>query len=83
MIKVGDMVGADLATRAGAAVTGATVSGGWLAELMSWNWSTISFITATVCAVLTPAWNAYYKRRTFKLLEEQARKGTIKYEFKD
>ena len=50
---------------------------------MSWNWSTISFITATVCAVLTLAWNAYYKRRTFKLLEEQARKGTIKYEFKD
>lgn len=83
MIKVGDVVGADLATRTGAAVTGATVSGGWLAELMSWNWSTISFITATVCAVLTLAWNAYYKRRTFKLLEEQARKGTIKYEFKD
>lgn len=83
MIKVGDMVGSDLATRAGAAVTGATVSGGWLAELMSWNWSTISFITATACAVLTLAWNVYYKRRTFKLLEEQARKGTIKYEFKD
>lgn len=83
MIKVGDMVGPDLTTRVGAAATGATVSGGWLAELMSWNWSTISFITATVCAVLTLAWNAYYKRRTFKLLEEQARKGTIKYEFKD
>lgn len=83
MIKVGDMVGADLATRAGAAVTGATVSGGWLAELMSWNWGAISFITATVCAVLTLAWNVYYKRRTFKLLEEQARKGAIKYEFKD
>lgn len=28
MIKAGDTVGADLATRAGAAVTGATVSGG-------------------------------------------------------
>lgn len=83
MIKVGDVVGADLATRAGAAVTGATVSGGWLAELMSWNWSVISFITATVCAVLTLAWNAYYKRRTYKLLEEYARKGSIKYEFKD
>lgn len=83
MIKVGDVVGADLATRAGAAVTGATVSGGWLAELMSWNWSVISFITATVCAVLTLAWNMYYKRRTYKLLEEHARKGAIKYEFKD
>lgn len=83
MIKVGGMVGSDLATRAGVAVTGAAVSGGWLAELMSWNWSTISLITATVCAVLTLAWSVYYKRRTFKLLEEQARKGTIKYEFKD
>lgn len=83
MIKVGDVVGADLTTRAGAAVTGATVSGGWLAELMSWNWSAISFITATLCAVLTLAWNAYYKRRTYKLLEEHARKGAIKYEFKD
>lgn len=83
MIKVGDVVGADLATRAGAAVTGATVSGGWLAELMSWDWSVISFITATICAVLTLAWNAYYKRRTYKLLEEHARKGAIKYEFKD
>ena len=83
MIKVGDVVGADLTTRAGAVVTGATVSGGWLAELMSWNWSVISFITATVCAVLTLAWNAYYKRRTYKLLEEHARKGAIKYEFKD
>ena len=83
MIKVGDVVGSDLTTRAGAAVTGATVSGGWLAELMSWNWSAISFITATVCAVLTLAWNAYYKRRTYKLLEEHARKGAIKYEFKD
>lgn len=83
MIKVGGVVGADLATRAGAAVTGATVSGGWLAELMSWDWSVISFITATVCAVLTLAWNAYYKRRTYKLLEEHARKGAIKYEFKD
>lgn len=83
MIKVGDVVGVDLATRAGAAVTGATVSGGWLAELMSWNWSVISFITATICAVLTLAWNAYYKRRTYKLLEEHARKGAIKYEFKD
>lgn len=83
MIKVGDVVGADLVTRAGAAVTGATVSGGWLAELMSWNWSVISFITATICAVLTLAWNAYYKRRTYKLLEEHARKGAIKYEFKD
>ena len=83
MIKVGDVVGTDLTTRAGAAVTGATVSGGWLAELMSWNWSTISFITATVCAVLTLAWNAYYKWRTFNLLEEHARKGNIKYEFKD
>ncbi|WPK32968.1 holin [Escherichia phage AV102] len=83
MIKVGDVVGADLATRAGAAVTGATVSGGWLAELRSWDWSVISFITATVCAVLTLAWNAYYKWRTYKLLEEHARKGAIKYEFKD
>lgn len=83
MIKVGDIVGADLATRAGAAVTGATVSGGWLAELMSWDWSVISFITATVCAVLTLAWNVYYKWRTYKLLEEHARKGAIKYEFKD
>lgn len=83
MIKVGDVVGADLATRAGAVVTGTTVSGGWLAELMSWNWSVISFITATVCAVLTLAWNAYYKRRTYKLLEEHARKGAIKYELKD
>lgn len=83
MIEVGDMVGSDLATRAGAAVTGAMVSGGWLAELMNWDWGTISFITATVCAVITMAWNAYYKRRTFKLLEEHARKGVIKYELKD
>lgn len=83
MIKVSDMLTSDAATRVGVAVTGTAVSGGWLAEVMSWNWSAISFITATVCAVLTLIWNAYYKRRTYKLLEEQARKGSIKYEFKD
>lgn len=83
MIKVSDVITTDAVTRVGAAVTGAAVSGGWVAEVMSWNWSAISFITATVCAVLTLIWNMYYKRRTFKLLEEQARKGSIKYEFKD
>lgn len=83
MIKPSEILGADALTRAGTAVTTAAVSGGWLADIMSWNWSAISFITATVCAVLTLVWNAYYKRRTFKLLEEQARKGSIKYEFKD
>lgn len=83
MIKVSDVITTDAVTRAGTAVTGAAVSGGWVAEVMSWNWSAISFITATVCAVLTLIWNMYYKRRAFKLLEEQARKGSIKYEFKD
>lgn len=83
MIKVSDVVSTDVITKAGTTVTTAAVSGGWVAEVMSWNWSAISFITATVCAVLTLVWNAYYKRRTFKLLEEQARKGIIKYEFKD
>lgn len=83
MIKVSDVITTDTVTRVGTAVTGAAVSGGWVAEVMSWNWSAISFITATVCAVLTLIWNMYYKRRTFKLLEEQARNGSIKYEFKD
>lgn len=83
MIKVSDVITTDAVTRVGTAVTGAAVSGGWVAEVMSWNWSAISFITATVCAVLTLIWNMYYKRRTFKLLEEQARKGSIKYEFRD
>lgn len=83
MIKASEVLSTDVITRAGTAVTGAAVSGGWLAEVMSWNWSAISFITATACAVLTLVWNAYYKRRTFKLLEEQVRKGSIKYEFKD
>lgn len=83
MIKVGDNLASEVVTRAGVVATGAAGAGGWLAEIMSWNWSAISFITATVCAVLTLVWNMYYKRRTYKLLEEQARKGSIKYEFKD
>lgn len=81
MIRLSD-VPADLATRAGVMATGVATSGGWLAEIMSWNWSAISFITATICAILTAAWNAYIGHKRLKLQEEAVRKGIPFYELK-
>nr|DAW27337.1 MAG TPA: holin [Caudoviricetes sp.] len=49
---------------------------------MSWNWSAISFITATICAILTAAWNAYISHKRLKLQEEAVRKGIPFYELK-
>ena len=81
MIRLSD-VPADLATRAGVMATGVATSGGWLAEIMSWNWSAISFITATICAILAAAWNAYIGHKRLKLQEEAVRKGIPFYELK-
>lgn len=81
MIRLSD-VPTDLATRAGVAATGVAGGGGWLAEMMSWNWSAISFITATICAILTAAWNAYIGHKRLRLQEEAVRKGIPFYEFK-
>lgn len=81
MIRLSD-VPADLATRAGVTATSVAAGGGWLAEVMSWNWSAISFITATVCAILTAAWNAYISHKRLKLQEEAVRKGIPFYELK-
>lgn len=81
MIRLSD-VPADLATRAGVMATTAATGGGWLAEVMSWNWSAISFITATICAILTAGWNAYIGHKRLKLQEEAVRKGIPFYELK-
>lgn len=81
MIRLSD-VPADLATRAGVMATTAATGGGWLAEVMSWNWGAISFITATICAILTAGWNAYIGHKRLKLQEEAVRKGIPFYELK-
>lgn len=81
-MKIQD-VGPDMITKAGAAVSTVTLGGGFWAEVMSWNWSAISFITATVCAIGTFLWNGYYRRKTYKLQEEAVRRGVAFYELKD
>lgn len=82
MIKIQD-VGPDVVTRVGAVVSGSTLSGGFLAEVMSWNWGTISFVTATLCAIATFLWNAYYRRKTYQLQVEAIKRGAVFYELKE
>lgn len=81
MIRLSD-VPADVATRAGVLATTVTTSGGWLADVMAWNWGAISFITATCCAILTFGWNIYLGWRRLRLQEEAIRKGIPYYELK-
>jgi hypothetical protein len=69
-------------TRVGTNVSVATMGGGWMADVMSWQWGTISFIVGTVMAVLTFAWNAYYKHKEYKLKEKALEKGLEYYEHK-
>ena len=69
-------------TRVGTNVSVATMSGGWMADVMSWQWGTISFIVGTVMAVLTFAWNAYYKHKEYKLKEKVLEQGLEYYEHK-
>lgn len=82
MIRVPD-VGPDIITKVGAAASTAAMGTGFWAEVMSWNWSAISFITATVCAIGTFLWNGYYRRKTYKLQEDAYRKGVAFYELKE
>jgi hypothetical protein len=81
MIRLSD-IPADLATRAGVAVTSVATGGGWLADVMAWNWGVISFITATACAIFTVIWNIYAGWRRLRLQEEAVRKGLSYYELK-
>ena len=75
-------INGDTITRAGTQAAVATMSGGWMAEIMKWDWGTISFIVGAVMAVLTFAWNAYYKHKEYKLKEKALEKGLEYYEHK-
>lgn len=76
-------INGDTITRVGTQAAVATMSGGWMAEIMKWDWGTISFIVGAVMAVLTFAWNAYYKRKEY-LLKELALKHKLEYfEYKE
>lgn len=76
-------ISGDTITRAGTRVAAATMGGGWVADIMSWNWGTISFIVGTVLAVLTFAWNAYYKRKEYLLKEKAFAKGLNYFEYSE
>jgi len=76
-------ISGDTITRAGAQAAAATMGGGWVADIMAWQWGTISFIVGTVVAVLTFLWNAHYKRKEYLLKEQALKKGLEYYEFKN
>lgn len=76
-------ISGDTITRVGVQAAAATMGGGWVADIMSWQWGTISFIVGTVVAVLTFLWNAYYKRKEYLLKEKALQKGLEYYEFKN
>lgn len=76
-------ISGDTVTRIGAQAAAATMGGGWVADIMAWQWGTISFIVGTVVAVLTFVWNAYYKRKEYLLKEQALKKGLEYYEFKN
>lgn len=75
-------ISGDTLSRVGTRAAAATMGGGWVADIMAWNWGTISFIVGTVLAVLTFVWNAYYKRKEYLLREKALEKGLEYYEFK-
>lgn len=74
-------INGDTLTRAGTNAAAAAMGGGWMAEVMKWDWGTISFMVGTLMAVLTFLWTAYYKRKEYKLREEMRDKGLKYYEF--
>ena len=50
---------------------------------MNWNWGTISFMVGILAAVFTAAINAWYKRKTYALMERSVREGKVYYEYKE
>lgn len=73
-------INGDTITRVGAQVSVATMSGGWMADVMAWQWGTISFIVGTLMALATFAWNAYFKRKEY-LLKEREFQEKLKHKF--
>lgn len=75
-------ISGDTLTRVGAQAATASMGGGWLAHMMSWDWGNISFIVGTLLAVASFIWNAYYKRKEYLLKEKALAKNLEYYEFK-
>lgn len=55
---------------------------GWLGAVMHWDWSTISFIVGVLAALFTAGINAWYRRKTYALMEKLGKEGRVYYEYK-
>lgn len=82
MIQVPTGIGNTITTAAYSASTTA-VTAGWFSVVMNWNWGTISFMVGILAAVFTAGINAWYKRKTYALMERSVREGKVYYEYKE
>lgn len=82
MIHLPTGVGSSITTAAYGAST-AAISTGWLSVVMNWNWGTISFMVGILAAVFTAGVNAWYRRKTYYLMERARAEGKIYYEYKE
>lgn len=75
-------IGSTITNAAYGSSAGAVVTG-WLGAVMHWDWSTISFIVGILAALFTAGINAWYKRKTYALMEKLGKEGKVYYEYKE